>query len=191
MEDILSEQQQYYNRRAEEYDQWWYCTGRYDKGTEKNRIWMEEVEECEAFFRNELQSSPDIRSVIELAPGTGIWTKFLLENIPNLESLVLVDGSTEMNEINKNKTQDIRPEIPRNFLCQDLFQWKPEVAFDLCFFGFWLSHVPAVKLDSFMETVVKAAVKEGGRLVFIDSLSTLQSYKDRKVDPSKVKTNKG
>src|ERR1700712_490185 len=36
---ILAEQVAYYRKRAGEYDEWWFRTGRYDHGAELNAAW--------------------------------------------------------------------------------------------------------------------------------------------------------
>jgi len=50
----------------------------------------------------------------------------------------------------------------------DVFAWEPEVAYDVCFFGFWLSHVPNELLASFWEKVARA-LAPGGRVYLVDS----------------------
>ena len=70
----------------------------------------------------------------------------------------------------------------------DLFEWQPSDvgSFDSVFFGFWLSHVPEEQFTKFFEQVVKKSLKSGGKLFFIDSLSTLDSSKDRQVNANEV-----
>jgi demethylmenaquinone methyltransferase/2-methoxy-6-polyprenyl-1,4-benzoquinol methylase len=50
----------------------------------------------------------------------------------------------------------------------DIFEWRPTEQFDLCFFGFWLSHVPDELLDSFW-SLVRSALRPGGRVFFLDN----------------------
>ena len=42
-QNILKDQIDYYRARAAEYDQWWYRTGRYDRGPEFNARWHAET----------------------------------------------------------------------------------------------------------------------------------------------------
>ena len=51
----------------------------------------------------------------------------------------------------------------------DIFSWRAEEAFDVVFFSFWLSHVPASRFEEFW-TLVRRALRPGGRAFFIDSL---------------------
>jgi demethylmenaquinone methyltransferase/2-methoxy-6-polyprenyl-1,4-benzoquinol methylase len=51
----------------------------------------------------------------------------------------------------------------------DVFAWTPPRAtFDVCFFGYWLSHVPADRFASFWSAVA-AALRPGGRVFLVDS----------------------
>ncbi len=57
----------------------------------------------------------------------------------------------------------------------DLFEWAPPPsAFDVCFFGFWLSHVPESRFAGFWDAV-RAALRPGGRVFFLDSARTERS----------------
>ena len=44
----LEQQLDYYRARAGEYDDWWFRTGRYDRGPEANAAWFAEVATLEA-----------------------------------------------------------------------------------------------------------------------------------------------
>ena len=43
MRDKLQEQVNYYRARASEYDEWFYRINRYDRGSEINQRWFNEV----------------------------------------------------------------------------------------------------------------------------------------------------
>lgn len=57
---------------------------------------------------------------------------------------------------------------PVDYVHADVFDWTPPRRFDVCFFSFWLSHVPDERLASFWAKV-DAAVRPGGRVFLIDS----------------------
>ena len=59
--------------------------------------------------------------------------------------------------------------MPVRYVRADLFDWRPEEAYDVAFFGFWLSHVPPGRFAAFWD-LVRAAWRPGGRAVFVDSL---------------------
>lgn len=169
---ILDEQMAYYRARAAEYDEWFYREGRYDRGPAETRAWFDEVR----IVSEELGRFGVGGDVLELACGTGIWTALLARRA---SSVTAVDASVEMLSINRAKLSE-RDRVGEGwstrvrYVQADLFNWKPERQYDAVFFGFWLSHVPAKRFDSFWDLVV-AALKPGGRFFFVDSLPDPQS----------------
>jgi demethylmenaquinone methyltransferase/2-methoxy-6-polyprenyl-1,4-benzoquinol methylase len=155
---LLDEQRAYYRARAREYDQWWERTGRFDRGPEANARWFEEA----AIAQRALERFDPRGDMLELACGTGIWTEQLAHRVGRL---MAVDASREMIEINRRRLATGTVE----YVQADLFDWAPPAgAFDVCFFGFWLSHVPETRFDRFWETV-RAALRPTGRVFFVDS----------------------
>lgn len=73
---ILDEQLTYYRARAPEYDEWFMRTGRYDRGPEHRAEWFFEVAIMEAALEPVVKG----KQVLELACGTGRWTKYLGAN---------------------------------------------------------------------------------------------------------------
>jgi hypothetical protein len=53
------------------------------------------------------------------------------------------------------------------FVRADLFTWRPDRRYDVVFFGFWLSHVPLERFESFW-ALVADALAPGGRVFFAD-----------------------
>ncbi|MGB7341433.1 MAG: class I SAM-dependent methyltransferase [Phototrophicaceae bacterium] len=157
MSDILEQQQAYYRARSAEYDQWWERQGRYDQGTERNQQWQIEGQ----IVRDTLHQLPAQNHILELACGTGIWTK---ELVKLGQSITAVDASAEMLAINQAKVQSDRV----TYIQADLFTWQSEQQFDMIFFGFWLSHVPSDKLQAFLQGVSQM-LKPNGYLFIIDS----------------------
>src|SRR5581483_12523192 len=128
----------YYQERAHEYDEWFYRRGRYDRSPETNARWFAEVDEVFAA----LDSFHLTGDVLELAPGTGIWTERLVRTATTITA---VDASPEMIEINRAKVSSDRV----SYLLADLFTWRPERTYDAVFFSFWISHVPLERLETF------------------------------------------
>lgn len=157
MSKILQEQIAYYRARAAEYDEWFYRKGRFNHGEADSEIWFDEV----AQVRGLLHRIPKQGHILELAPGTGIWTQELLKIGDNITA---IDASPEMITINKAKVQSDRV----TYVMADLFKWQPEQEYDMIFFGFWLSHVPPEMLDTFLQTVNRA-LKLGGYFFMVDS----------------------
>jgi 2-polyprenyl-3-methyl-5-hydroxy-6-metoxy-1,4-benzoquinol methylase len=100
--------------------------------------------------------------VLELACGTGLWTRCLAED--NVR-IVAVDASPEVIAINRERVGSANVE----YQIADIFSWAPAAKFDVVFFSFWLSHVPPARFDSFW-TSVRAALRPGGQAFFIDSV---------------------
>lgn len=157
MTEDIQEQIIYYCARAKEYDEWFYRTGRYDRGLEIKQRWFNEV----AVLKRALHNVGVVNSVLELACGTGIWTQELLKLG---ERITAVDASKEMIEINQNKLN--APNVEYRQL--DLFSWEPDLEYDLVFFSFWLSHVPPTLVDDFLRKVYKS-VRPLGQIFIIDS----------------------
>jgi demethylmenaquinone methyltransferase/2-methoxy-6-polyprenyl-1,4-benzoquinol methylase len=167
MNRILEEQKHYYRERAPEYDEWFYRLGSYDRGSEWNNHWFEEV----STLQQAVTGLGRFDSILELACGTGIWTQRLAAISPDVTA---VDASPEVIEINRCKIGSAAVE----YLPYDIFEWQPGRQYDLVFFAFWLSHVPPERLEPFLRTVSRG-VKPGGRIFAIDSLPYEQSAADQ------------
>ncbi len=158
-DQMLEEQVAYYRARAGEYDEWFYRTGRYDRGAEHRAAWQAEVTVVEQSLREHITGG----EVLELACGTGLWTQQLAQISSQVTA---VDASPEVIEINRTRTRSAHV----RYVLADLFSWTPPAAqFDAVFFGFWLSHVPADRFDAFWSTV-RTALKPNGHVFWIDSL---------------------
>jgi SAM-dependent methyltransferase len=155
---LLDEQMAYYRARAPEYDEWFLREGRYDQGPEHRNQWFREVKEIETV----LQSTVRGAEVLELACGTGLWTRRLAENN---RRIVAVDASPEVIAINRERVRSDHVE----YRIADIFSWVPANKFDVIFFSFWLSHVPPARFDAFWNSV-RSALRPGGQAFFIDSL---------------------
>lgn len=152
MNDILSEQKRYYAARAPEYDDWWWRRGRYELEPEALARWQADVAEAEAA----LDAFAPRGAVVELAAGTGIWTRHLVRLAGRV---VAVDANRETLALNTPDAEQV---------VADAFAWRPGERFDVCFFSFWLSHVPEERFDEFWATV-RAALKPDGRVFLVDN----------------------
>jgi demethylmenaquinone methyltransferase/2-methoxy-6-polyprenyl-1,4-benzoquinol methylase len=161
VEPELTEQVAYYEARAPEYENWWFRRGRYALPADQAARWFADVAEVEAA----LDSFGPSGDVLELACGTGLWTRRLAREATRV---VAVDGATAMLDHNRARL----PETSKaavEYVLADLFSWRPPAAtFDAVVFGYWLSHVPARRMADFWHGV-RGALREGGRVFFIDS----------------------
>jgi len=158
--DLIEQQKDYYRARAGEYDEWFQREGRYDRGPEHRARWFAEVDEVRAA----LERFRPAGRVLELACGTGWWTEQLVRFA---DSVTAVDASDEVLELNRRRVGDAKVRRER----ADIFAWRPDAAYDVVFFSFWLSHVPPERFDGFW-AMVREALAPGGRVFFIDSLRT-------------------
>jgi SAM-dependent methyltransferase len=160
--ELLDEQIAYYRARAPEYEEWFLRLGRYDRGEEHRRAWQEEVARVEAALRD---AQPRGR-VLELACGTGLWTRRLAEHA---ELVTAVDASPEVIRMNRERLAGGRV----RYVEADLFAWAPSETYDFVFFGFWLSHVPPARFEAFW-SMVRAALAPGGSVFFVDNANDPQ-----------------
>ena len=100
-------------------------------------------------------------SVLDLACGPGTWTPQLLRHASDVTA---VDASPEMLAVAASRVPD---GAPVRFVEADLFTWEPDRRYDVVFMGFWLSHVPAGRFESFW-ALVAAALAPQGRVFFAD-----------------------
>ena len=157
--DRLDEQREYYRLRAPEYDEWWRAQGRYAKSPAEQRRWLGDIAEVEAALE-EFGPGGD---VLELAAGTGWWTQRLARTARRVTA---VDANEETLALNRERTA---PYGNVDYVIADLFAWTPpEAAFDVVFFGYWLSHVPEERLPAF-QRMVTSALRPGGRVFVVDS----------------------
>jgi SAM-dependent methyltransferase len=157
IERLLAEQIRYYSERAGEYEDWWFRRGRYDHGREANAAWFAEAAEVQA----DLDRFEPSGRVLELACGTGLWTSRLAAHATHVTAL---DSSAEALEIARGKV----PAANVDYVHADLFAWEPEHTYDVCFFSFWLSHVPKERWQSFWGKV-RGALAPHGRVYVLDS----------------------
>src|SRR3954470_25079140 len=126
--DLLAEQVAYYRARASEYD-----AGAYPEG----RAAADRIAATVTGLRV-------TGSVLELACGTGMWTRELARRA----AVTAVDSSPETIAI-------ARPRCPPGvrFQVGDVFAAPVTERFDVVFFAFWLSHVPAERFGEFFARV--------------------------------------
>src|ERR1700722_5392067 len=99
-------------------------------------------------------------SVLELACGPGVWTGQLLRHASDVTA---VDASAEMLAVAAARLRAGRARL----IQADLFGWTPDRRYDVVFFGFWLSHVPHERFESFWSLVTEC-LKDDGRVFFAD-----------------------
>ncbi|HEX4258789.1 MAG TPA: class I SAM-dependent methyltransferase, partial [Streptosporangiaceae bacterium] len=150
-DDVVTEQVDYYRRRAAEYD----ATAYGDVAAARTRITRLVAEMRPA------------GQVLEIACGTGLWTEAL---DGWADQLTAIDAAPEAVAIARDRVRaaNVRFEVA------DVFSWRPGTLagesgpqFDVIFFSAWLSHVPASRLAAFWR-LLRDLLADGGRVLFID-----------------------
>jgi SAM-dependent methyltransferase len=149
---LLAEQMAYYRAGAAEYD----------------RPYAERAELRELL--TVVDDLPITGDVLELACGTGQWTRLLAARA---HSVTAVDAAAEVLALARART----PSPTVRFLEADLFEWQPLRRYDTVFFAFWLSHVPPTRLPDFWNAVA-AALAPGGKAIFIDDGPAAAAYEE-------------
>ena len=155
-ERLLAEQRRYYRERAPEYDDWWFRRGGYALDPETAARWFADVRELEAA----LDAFGPRGDVLEVAAGTGIWTRRLLRHA---DRVTAVDAVPEVLELNRARTGGAA-----EYVLADVLTWEPPREFDVCFFAFWHSHVPSRHFEAFWR-LVSRALKPAGRVFLVDN----------------------
>ncbi|GAA1250630.1 class I SAM-dependent methyltransferase [Oryzihumus leptocrescens] len=157
-EGRLGGQVDYYRARAGEYDDFWFRRGAYELEGPLQAQWFEDAAEAEEAVRRWVPAG----AVLELACGTGIWTRVLVQRAARVTA---VDASPEMIELNRHRVSG----APVDYVVADVFSWAPpKAAFDAVFMGYWHSHVPDGRLDTFWAWV-RSVLRPGGRVMLVDS----------------------
>jgi SAM-dependent methyltransferase len=140
--------ERYYARRAAEYEKI------YDKPERQADL---------ARLRNDIPALFKGQKVLEIACGTGYWTPLIAEQA---ESVLAVDYNEETLAIARTKTY---PKGNVRFQRADAYalpDWPEK--FSACYAGFWWSHVPLARMDSFLNGL-QTRLEPGARVAFMDN----------------------
>lgn len=144
MDKVLSDQVDYYRRRASEYD----VTAYGDVAAFRARI-----------ARLVAEMHPSGR-VLEIACGTGLWTEALADVA---DTVLAIDAAPEMVAIAGDRVRSGNV----SFVVADVFSWTTDDRFDVIFFAAWLSHVPMSRFEQFW-LMLRRLLAEDGRVLFVD-----------------------
>jgi demethylmenaquinone methyltransferase/2-methoxy-6-polyprenyl-1,4-benzoquinol methylase len=172
-DEVLESQLAYYRARAPEYDDWFARRGRYFRGEQATAAWEREVDDVRLVLGAIGLAGLD---VLELAPGTGIWTAELLAAGA---AVTAVDAAPEM--LGNLHERLAGPGLTT--VLADLFAWEPPRRFDAVVSCFFMSHVPDELFDTFMALLADAS-KRGARIFLLDGLAEPTSTAEDHVLPS-------
>jgi demethylmenaquinone methyltransferase/2-methoxy-6-polyprenyl-1,4-benzoquinol methylase len=170
--DLDREMIEYYDARAPEYDDWYLRRGRYAHGPIHDAAWDAELDAAGRW----LDGLPMTGEIVELAAGTGWWSP-----------LLAAKGVASLYDASEAPLARARERLVAHGLRAHLHvrdAWAaPDRPVDALFTGFWLSHVPADRLPSFL-AVARSWLKPGGLYAFIDSQDDPQSGTTDRVAPA-------
>lgn len=147
LERNLSPIQSYYAARAAEYDAIYRKPER-----------QPDLREIETWLPSVLRG----RRILEIACGTGYWTRFLA---PVACSIVAIDSAEETLRIAGERV----PPGNTSFAVGDAYApGQPGRSFDAAFAGFWFSHVPRERQAEFL-SALNSALEPGAKVVFLDN----------------------
>ncbi len=163
---------QYYEQRAEEYDEWYNRVGRYND-PRTNAAWHAQVAELgreAARFGGMLNRYPGMQA-LDLCCGTGKWTPFFARSLSDSGRVVAYDYSPAMLGQTQARLEEEDPALLEKILFTRgdayLLPFASQT-FDMVFFGFWLSHVPHKRVTPFFNEI-KRVLKPGGIVLIFDS----------------------
>ena len=159
-DELDQEMRRYYAQRAPEYDDWYDRLGRYDDPA-TNGAWHAEVARL-----GQIADGFGAGRLLDIACGTGRWTVRFAAN-PRVTSVTAFDQAPEMLEQTRARLAAAGRAVT---LAQGDAYALPFAAgaFDCCFFGFFLSHVPSERLPDFLGEV-RRVLRPGGALLVFDS----------------------
>jgi ubiquinone/menaquinone biosynthesis C-methylase UbiE len=100
--------------------------------------------------------------VLEIACGTGYWTRFLA---PAAASIVAIDTAPETLSIARDRV----PSGNVRFLVGDAYELSRLVdGFDAAFAGFWFSHIPKARRREFL-VGLNSVLGPGAKVVLLDN----------------------
>jgi SAM-dependent methyltransferase len=141
--------QAYYAQRAREYERI------YDKPERQADL---------ARLRADIPALFEGETVLEIACGTGYWTPLIAARA---RSVLAVDYAVETLEVARSKTYEKQNVDFQQGDAYDLPAWPQK--FSACYAGFWWSHIPLERIDSFL-TGLHTRLAPGARVAFMDNL---------------------
>ncbi|SCK25477.1 demethylmenaquinone methyltransferase / 2-methoxy-6-polyprenyl-1,4-benzoquinol methylase [Variovorax sp. HW608] len=137
----------YYSARAAEYDKI-YLKPERQPNLREMETWISRVFEG--------------RSVLEIACGTGYWTQFFA---PRAARVLALDAAEETLKIARARVPPSKVE----FVQGDAYEIPAATgSFDAAFAGFWWSHIPLNRVETFL-CGLHQALEPGATVVFIDN----------------------
>jgi demethylmenaquinone methyltransferase/2-methoxy-6-polyprenyl-1,4-benzoquinol methylase len=149
----------YYEARADEYDDWYLRRGRYGHGPIHDAAWNAELDAAGRW----LDGLPMQGRIVELAAGTGWWSPLLAGK----GELWLYDAAES--PLERARQRLLAHGLRAHLHVRDAWAEPEGDPAGAVFAGFWLSHVERARTAEFL-ALAGRWLGSGGRLVLIDSL---------------------
>ena len=139
---------EYYNKRAKEYEQIYH---------RDYPVMQSELAKIKDLLCNSFRN----KSVLEVACGTGYWTKSVAQTA---QSITAVDNSTEMLEVAKAKN------IKTHFINDNAYTLNNVTdEFNAGLANFWFSHIPKDQINAFF-TAFHKKLKPNSTIIMTDNI---------------------
>lgn len=151
LQQLLEGQIWYYRARAETYD--------------LDMAWDSDDPELQAELAPLYDWFADVPirgQVLELACGTGAWTRRLAARAEHVHAVDVAPEMIQRSEQRLGAVGNVTFEVA------DIYGWEPPVAYDTVFFSFLLTHVPPEMTSSFWQ-VVSSSLGDRGTVAFVDA----------------------
>jgi SAM-dependent methyltransferase len=148
MDDLI----EYYSQRAPEYEEI------YHRGDPTRQAELKQI-------ADEIRRTFGSRRVLEVACGTGFWTKILLEVAAEV---VATDASTAMLDLARQKLGRHPALRLEQVDAYELLSLGGN--FDAALANFWLSHVPRARIEQFLQQL-HARLKPGAVIFMADNMN--------------------
>ncbi len=139
---------EYYNKRAKEYERIYFKPERQEDIAAAGLILKDLFKEKKA---------------LEIACGTGFWTRFIAETAKSILATDINESVLEIARLKKIQHSDL------NFKKADLYTFESEHKYSSLFAGFIWSHILKRDLSRFYKTI-HALVQPGGLVVLMDNI---------------------
>jgi len=149
MENFI-ELSNYYSIQSSVYDKV------YQKPERQNDLKYISIYLCDHFYNKE---------VLEIASGTGYWTKKIAQKANKVMSLDICPEMISIAKKNNDNCKNIE------YLTTDIFNINVQINnfFNAAFSGFWWSHIPHSKIAHFIDTL-HLLLQPMSQVIFIDNI---------------------
>jgi len=166
----LADQIAFYEANAGDYGRAFDRVGPWDYGEDANAHWRAEWRAVRAVVGAELQRPVPRGAAIDVACGTGWWTRALLDAGFDVTA---VDSSPSMLKL---AVEELGEQASRvHWVEADVFQYAWPNRISMVFLGLWLSHVPRDLVGCFLSGFAERMARKS-RVLVVDHLERADTF---------------